>query len=210
MSTAVELFGAPYSVYVRVCLIALAEKHVDHALVPIDVFAESEVKSDLLSLNPFGRIPALRHGEMEIYETDAITGYINEAFDGPALMPEDLRLRARARQIMRLADNEVYRHLVWGVYVPWKDGRPLEGLSRADLILGELERLSGERFMAGPAFSLADAYVYPMLRYFSIVPEGMAKLAAHQPLERWLRRMEERESIRKSQFPDEHAAAASI
>ena len=34
------LFGADYSVYVRIARLALVEKGVDHDLVPVDVFAE--------------------------------------------------------------------------------------------------------------------------------------------------------------------------
>ena len=196
--------------YVRICRIVLAEKGVDYALHPVDVFADGGPPDEHLSINPFGRIPAMRHGEFSLYETDAITSYINEAFDGRALMPPDLFCRARARQIMRLADNEIYRHLVWGVYVPWQEGMPLKGLVRADLILGELQGLANDQFMAGPEFSLADAYVYPMLKYFSMVPEGSARLDGHPALDNWMQRMEQRESVRISPFPGEQASAASL
>ena len=143
MSPSVELFGADYSVYVRICRIVLAEKGVDYTLHPIDIFADDGPPTDYLALNPFGRIPSLRHGKFQLYETDAITAYVNEAFDGPELMPLDVQARARARQIMRLADAEIYKHLVWGVFVPWQDKKAMPGLERADLILGELQQLAG-------------------------------------------------------------------
>ena len=117
----VDLFGAEYSVYVRICRIVLAEKGVEYTLHPIDVFASDGPPQDYLDLNPFGRIPSLRHGNLVLYETDAITAYIDEAFDGPDLMPAGIQARARARQIMRLADTEIYKHLVWGVCVPWRE-----------------------------------------------------------------------------------------
>ena len=40
---AVTLFGAPYSVYVRICRITLAEKGVRHTLEPVDVFSDDGV-----------------------------------------------------------------------------------------------------------------------------------------------------------------------
>lgn len=205
MSTSVDLFGAEYSVYVRICRIVLAEKGVNYTLHPIDIFADDGPSPDYLDLNPFGRVPSLRHEKFELYETDAITVYIDEAFDGPELMPRDVKDRARARQIMRLADAEIYRHLVWGMYVPWKNKEAMPGLERAGLILGELERLAGETWMAGDRFSLADAFVYPMLVYVSIVPEGRAYLAEFAGLTRWMEQMSSRESTIFSQFSDEKA-----
>ncbi len=203
MNGAVELFGAPYSVYVRICRIALAEKGVGYKLHPVDVFAEAGPGAEYMEMNPFGRIPALRHGSFELYETDAITAYINDAFEGPALMPHDVQGRARARQIMRLADAEVYKHLVWGVYVPWKDGKPLAGLDKADIILGELARLKLAEFLAGDGFSLADAYVFAMLKYFSMVPEGTGSLQKSPGLVAWMARVEQLESVSSTRFPIE-------
>lgn len=204
MSSPVELFGADYSVYVRICRIVLAEKGVDYTLRPIDIFADDGPPLDYLDLNPFGRIPSFRHGTFELYETDAITAYVDDAFDGPELMPRDVKARARARQIMRLADAEIYKHLVWGVYVPWKNKETMPGLEHADLILGELQRLAGENWMAGDQFSLADAYVYPMLAYVSIAPEGRENLVKFTGLTRWMKQMSSRKSIIFSQFSDEN------
>lgn len=210
MTTAVDLFGADYSVYVRICRIVLAEKGVAYTLHPIDIFADDGPPQDYLTLNPFGRIPGFRHGAFELYETGAITDYVNEAFDGPELMPLDVQARARAHQIMRLADNEIYTRLVWGVYVPWQDKAAMPGLERADLILGELQRLAAQDWMAGDQFSLADAYVYPMLRYVSLVPEGAAKLAKFEDLAAWMEQIAGRESIILSQFPAEKPKAGSL
>ena len=121
---------------------------------------------------------------------------------GPVFSDEQ-KARARARQIMRLADSELYRHLVWKVYVPWTKKAAMPGLQQADAILGELYRLAGAGWMAGDQFSLADAYVYPMLRYISMVPECAEKLAKLESLAGWMEQMSARESVVFSQFPAE-------
>lgn len=46
MSTSVELYGADYSVYVRICRIALAEKGVEYTLHPVDIFADGGPPQD--------------------------------------------------------------------------------------------------------------------------------------------------------------------
>jgi len=46
-------------------------------------------------VHPFGRIPALRDGDLRLLETSAIVRYPQESFPGPALLPGNIRDRAR-------------------------------------------------------------------------------------------------------------------
>jgi glutathione S-transferase len=48
-----------------------------------------------LEQHPFGRVPALKHGDFMLYETNAIAAYVDEVFPGPRLTPDDARKRAR-------------------------------------------------------------------------------------------------------------------
>lgn len=80
-----HLYGADYSVYVRAVRIALAEKEIEYALEPIDIFDAAGPADSYLKLHPFGKIPALHHGDFELFETTAILQYIDEAFGGPKL-----------------------------------------------------------------------------------------------------------------------------
>src|SRR4051794_14875256 len=97
-----RVFGADYSVYVRIVRLALAEKGVDYDLVPLDIFAEGGPPPDYLDRQPFARIPAFEHDGFALYETSAITRYIDEAFDGPALQPTDTIERARCNQLISI------------------------------------------------------------------------------------------------------------
>lgn len=111
------LYGATYGVYVRIVRLTLLEKEVLYGLVPVDVFTLGGPPKDHLERHPFGRIPAFEHAGLTIYETSAITRYIDEAFDGPALQPVDAAYRARCNQLVSIADNYAYPNLVWGIYV---------------------------------------------------------------------------------------------
>jgi glutathione S-transferase len=112
-----SVFGADYSVYVRAVRLTLEEKNIDYDLTPIDVFAKEGPPPSYLQRQPFGRIPAFEHCGFRLYETGAITRYIDEAFAGPSLQPVDARQRARANQIISIADSYIYPILVRGVYV---------------------------------------------------------------------------------------------
>ncbi len=108
---ALVLHGFRYSVYVRIARIALAEKGLTYELVEIDPFA-SDVSSEYLTLHPFQRVPTLVDGDFVLYETEAITRYIDEGFPGPALQPAEPRRRARMAQIISIIDSYGYMPMV--------------------------------------------------------------------------------------------------
>ena len=95
--TAPIVFGAPYSVYLRAVRLALEEKGVPYRLEEVDIFADGGPPEDYLARHPFARIPAFEHDGFGLYETNAISHYVDEAFDGPALLPDGPRRRARTR-----------------------------------------------------------------------------------------------------------------
>src|SRR5690242_12283161 len=166
----ITLFGAEYSVYVRIVRLVLAEVGVPYDLVEIDIFAEGGVPPDYLQRHPFGRIPAFEHDGFRLFETDAIVGYILDRFGGDALLPTDVKDRARMRQIMRIMDNYCYRALVWGIYVEEMERNRAgclqpEELERASKCLGVVEGLAAPEFLAGVQLTLADLWALPVLSY---------------------------------------------
>jgi glutathione S-transferase len=106
------VFRAPYSVYGRAARLALEEKGVGYELVPVDIFASGGPPAAHLVRHPFGKIPAFEHAGFRLYEAEVITRYIDEAFAGPRLQPEDVHGRARMTQIISVLDSYVYRTLV--------------------------------------------------------------------------------------------------
>src|SRR6266852_6085361 len=97
--TTLVLHGYRYSVYVRIARLALAEKGVAYDRVEVNPFAP-DVPADYFALHPFGRVPTLVHDDFALYETGAITRYLDETFAGPRLQPTVPRERARMTQII--------------------------------------------------------------------------------------------------------------
>jgi glutathione S-transferase len=81
------VYGADYSVYVRIVRLVLEEKGIDYELVPVDIFAADGIPAWYFEHHPFGRIPAFEHDGFRLHETGAIARYVDEAFAGPALQP---------------------------------------------------------------------------------------------------------------------------
>lgn len=203
------LFGADYSVYVRTARLALHEKGIDHELAPVDVFAAGGPPPGYLDRQPFGRIPAFEHDGFRLYETGAITRYVDEAFAGPPLQPATPMQRARMNQIVSIADGYLYPQLVWGLYVELVS-KPRRGeatdlrrvtaaRAQAPICLAALADLMAQSpWLAGGALSLADLHVAPMIAYFLTVPEGSALLERHAELAAWWQRMANRRSMRST------------
>ncbi len=201
----VTLHGMHYSVYVRVARLALEEKGVDYTLAEVNPFAP-EVSPEHLKRHPFNRVPVLEHDGFSVYETAAITRYVDEAFEGPPLQPSLPRNRARMAQIMGIIDSYGYWPMVRQVFLervskPARGGVPdeaaiTEGLEKSGHCLGVLEDLiSGGPFLLGDAVSLADLHLAPMIDYFTRPKEGATCLARFPKLSHWRSGIQKRPSV---------------
>ncbi len=203
------LFGATYSVYARIARLALIEKGVPFRFEEIDIFGD--VPSDYLARHPFKRIPALEHDGLRLYETAAITRYVDEGFGGPALQPEDPRARARMALVIGVVDQYLYWPAVRVVYVE-RLGRPAEGepsdeaaiaaaLPEVDRALGALARLADAApWLIGDRVSLADLHLAPAIDYFQRTPEGAELLGKRPGLQAWWNAMRQRPSLLQTPF----------
>jgi glutathione S-transferase len=188
------LHGYHYSVYNRIARLALTEKGVAYDRVEVNPF--TNIPADYLALHPFGRVPTLIHDGFVLYETGAITRYVDRTFPGPALQPAEPRALARMDQMMGVIDSYGYWPMVRQVFshrvFRTAAGRPVDedevarGLATAPKILGALEDLAApEAFLACPELSLADLHVGAMIAYFALAPEGAAMLENYPRLAVW-------------------------
>lgn len=192
---ATELHGYQYSVYSWIARLALHEKGVTYDWIEVNPFAE-DIPASYLAMHPFKRVPALTHAGFVLYETDAITRYVDEAFEGPKLQPVEPRERARCNQIISIVDSYAYWPLVrqvfsHGVFRP-RMSRPVDenefqrGLEAAPRVLAALESTAGEGpCLCGNQLSLADIHLAPMVGYFVMADEGRALLQKYPRLGQW-------------------------
>lgn len=198
MAAPVLLHGWRYSVYSRIARLALLSKQVEHRTIEVDPFVE--LSQAYLRLNPFGRVPALTHGALELFETGAITRYVDRAFQGPALQPDDSAALARMDQVISVVDSYAYRPMVRQVsshafFRPFfKEPSSREeidaGLEASRKVLAFLDRVAVEGVVLnGRDFTLADCHVAPMMDYFVRADEGKAALSSHLALQEYWDRM---------------------
>jgi len=212
-----RVFGAAYSVYVRIVRLVLAEKAVPYELIEVEVFGPTGPPRDHLARHPFGRMPAFEHAGFQLYETTAISRYIDEAFAGPTLQPSDSRGRARMNQIISLLDSYAYRPLVWDVFVervrapaqgrPPDEARIAAALPQVEICLDALvELMAGAPYLAGAQLTLADLHAAPMFIYARLATDTADLLRERPELDAWLDRLIERPSIAATRSPFEPEA----
>jgi glutathione S-transferase len=196
-------------VYTRIARLVLEEKGVRYTLEEVEIFGSAGVPAEHLARQPFGRIPAFAHGGFMLYETDAITRYIDEAFTGTRLQPQEPRARARMNQVIAIIDSYAYRPMIWGVFAA-RIVAPEEGIAPNEMLVAEsltrsrtccraLEEILGtSRYFAGDEVTLADLHALPILLYFSMTHEGRETLSAHPRLRAWLDAAAARPSVQRT------------
>lgn len=79
-----QILGTPHSNFTWTTRIVCAEKGVPYAHVQLRPHSP-----EVQRISPFGLIPVMRHGDVEVFEARAICTYIDRAFPGPSLIPSD-------------------------------------------------------------------------------------------------------------------------
>jgi glutathione S-transferase len=203
------IYGPGYSTFARTVRLALEEKGVDYDLVEVDIFSGKHKEPEHLARHPFGKVPAFEHDGLMLYETDAITCYINDAFEGPDLEPANARDRAVMTQAIGIMNGYGYPCMIGQIFIQ-RAVMPLLGeasdesaieaaVPDAQRCLAALEELIGDRaFLGGDSLSRADLLLIPIYDYLSQTPEGEKLLAGTPNLRRWWDSVGTRPSVEKT------------
>jgi glutathione S-transferase len=201
-----EIIGVPQSNYVWVVRMVCEEKGVPYELNPVRPHS-----SDVDAIHPFGKIPVMRHGDVQLCESKAIATYIDRVFDGPKVIPEDPKAAALVEQWVSLGNVEfdklMIRQYVVGYAFPKEPGKPdmaaigaaAEKMKPQVAVLDRAVAATG--YLAGDDFTLADINILPMLFYVNRFEEGKAILGAAKNLSAYMERHFARPSFRKSAPP---------
>lgn len=203
------IYGPAYSTYARTCRLALEEKGADYDLVEVDIFSGANKSPEHLARHPFGRVPAFEHDGIGLYATDAITRYVNDAFEGIDLVPADPVGRARMAQAIDVIDSYGYPAIIGAIFVQ-RAVMPMTGakadeeviaaaVPQAETAVAALEKQLGDNpYLAGDQLSLADLLLIPVYDYLSQTPEGQKMLTKAPNLYRWWEQVSSRPSVEKT------------
>ncbi|MDF5713450.1 MAG: glutathione S-transferase family protein [Rhizonema sp. NSF051] len=162
MST-LQLYFTKGSTFSQRTRVVLLEKGIDFTPIEIDLQSKP---NGFTQISHYGKVPAIKHGNVEIYESAIINEYLEEVFPEPPLLPKDPGAKAIARIWIDYANTRLvpaFNKLLRG-----KDANEQEQGRREfneSLLYIEQEgfgRLSGnEPYWLGDKFSLVDISFYP-------------------------------------------------
>ena len=191
----IQIYGIPASRAFRVLWMA-HEVGIDYDNIPVAFNDGTNKKPDYLAVNPNGKVPALKDGDLTLFESLAIDWYLARKYDqGRGLSPRDAEEEALALQWTLWAANEVEIPVIhWAVnaYVapPEKRDAAIAAASWEKL-RGPLKVLdhvlAGHDYLVGDRFTVADLNVAACL-YRLLV----ADLPDYPRVDAWLDRCFER------------------
>lgn len=203
----VEIIGATRSTYTRVVRMVCEEKGIDYNLVEATPYSP-----EVAAIHPFAKLPVLRHGDFTLCESKAIATYLDRAFSGPALMPDDPKVAALAEQWISLVNTTIdpllIRTYVYHYIRPrTADGKPDRAAIAAVVPalqqhIGLLDRaVADSGYLAGQQFTLADINLLPILYVLRLLPESTEAMASAAQLSAYYDRQAARPSFQNTVPP---------
>ena len=199
-----EIIGSLQSTYTRVVCMVCEEKGIDYVLT------QTLLRSpELFAVHPFGKMPVLRHGDFQLFESKAIATYLDRRFPGPCVFPSDPRSGALTEQWVSLVntvmDGTLIRtYLFAHIFPRTADGKPdrktIEAVTptlRAQFaVLDKAVAKTG--YLVGDQFTFADINLLPILYIVRQLPEAAEALAATAHLAGYYERHSARPSFNRT------------
>ena len=198
------LYGVSLSPFVRKVRACLLEKQLDYSM---ELILPRNQPDWYYAINPLGRVPALRDGDVDVCDSAIICSYLEQKFPATTALcgntPEEV---ARIRWLEKYADYEVAplatftvffnRTLTKSMGLPCDEAAVQAALDKLVVHFDYLEQqLANNDYFVGNRFTLADIAIVTQWVNFSYAQEKLdasrwPQLAAHQT------RILQRESLR--------------
>ncbi|MCG6134661.1 MAG: glutathione S-transferase family protein [Nostoc sp. LLA-1] len=195
----VQLYFAKASTFSQRTRVVLLEKGIDFSQIEIDL----QNKPDgYTNISRYGKVPAIKHGDVELYESAIINEYLEEVFPEPALLPADPATKAIARLWIDYANTRLVP--AFNKFLRGKDAQEQEQGRREfteALLYIEQEGLAklseNGPYWLGEQFSLVDISFYPWFERLPVLDHfRQFQLPAKTPrLQTWWNAVSDRSSI---------------
>ena len=183
------------------------EKGVEYTLDP-----QMPRTRNVRAVSPTGKVPAMRHGAVILWESKAIATYIDRIFPGPRMIPDDPVQGALVEQWVSFVNSSLdplaIRQVVLSYVFPTgPDGQPDRTaidpcIPRIARLFDTLSKaLEDREFLVGRSFTLADADLLPILSTLRAVPEGPDLLKGAPVVASYLARHLQRPSMIATEPP---------
>ncbi|XP_076955348.1 putative glutathione S-transferase [Bidens hawaiensis] len=153
MTDEVKLYGFPGSPYVSRVTTALTLKGIKYEFVAEDL---SNKSADLLKYNPVHKkVPGLVHNGKPISESLVIVEYIDDAWKGVPILPEDAYEKAQARFWAKFIDDKCTPAIFKVITSHGEEQAVAEAQEQLQFLENELN-VKGKKFFGGDNINLVD------------------------------------------------------
>ena len=203
-----EIIGSARSTYTWAVRMVCEEKGIAYVLTEVPLRA-----AELLAIHPLGKMPVLRHGDVELFESKAIATWLDRSFPGPQVFPSDPRSAAFTEQWVSLVNTVIDRTLIRTylyAYIAPKTSGGTPDRAAVDAVMPAvceqlriLDRaVAGTGHLVDNKFTFADINLLPILYRLRQAPEGREALAATAHLARYYDKHATRPSFVRTMPPD--------
>jgi len=201
-----EIIGSNRSTYTRVACMVCEEKGIEYVLTETALHA-----AEIRAIHPFGKMPVLRHGDVELFESKAIATWLDRRYPAPFVFPRSRG--SRAHRAMGVAgqhgdrphpDPDLPLRLHRAGHADGKPNRPaidavMPAVREQVAVLDKAVAESGH--LVGDQFTFADINLMPILHRLQQAPEGAATLADARHLAAYYARHSARPSFQRTDPP---------
>lgn len=195
-----EIIGTPNSNFVRTIRMVAEEKGVVYKNTP-----EMPHSDVIKSLHPLGQVPVMGHDGFHLFESMAIARYIDNVFDGPALVPTSPKAAAKIVQWISFAQTSVDQLIMRQYALEYLFNKDEDGnivRDNIDKVLNKLSKMFrvldeavSSGYFGNDEFSMADCFLMPIISYGQLFPEGKEALESAKNLKAYFDKLSQRPSF---------------
>ena len=200
-----QIYSAPLSMFGAKVQIAALEKGVDFDLVMVPFTKDDTYEPkhpEVLRVNPVKQqVPILIDGDVELFDSTQIFEYLEDRYPSPALWPEGIAERARARQLEQKSDEVFFPNVIrlFGLQHDMQSAPAVAACAACARYYDEMEGLLATREYLAGSYSFADIAFY-MAHVFAD-RKGAGMTDATPRLVAWCGRVGERPAVRAAVDP---------
>ncbi|PZO39022.1 MAG: glutathione S-transferase family protein [Pseudanabaena frigida] len=204
----ITVYGASISTYVRTVRLLLEEANAEYEFKEVGIFNGDNESPEYLAKHPFGKVPTIEFDGEILYETTAITEYLDAMVASSKFSPSEPLQLARMRQIFSIVDSYLYtpaisKIVVQRLIVPSQGGTADEELVNNAIapVKKSVEAIEtlivGNPYLLGSEIGIADFYLIPIFIYLSLTPEFDVVTLQTPKLRTWWDRVKDLPTVKK-------------
>jgi glutathione S-transferase len=189
----IKLYGHEISGYSYKVRLMLSLLHLDYEWIKIDLMTGAQKSPEYLAMNPFGQVPLLVDGTIQLPDAQAILVYLARQYGGESWLPIAPLPMAQVIRWLSTAAGEVQEgpglarlYHLFGAGTNINIDRATQ---KAEFILNQLEQHLRQRtWLEFEQPTIADVAVFP---YVALARDGNINLDAYPQVLQWIDRVKQ-------------------